>query len=70
MQIGKAVSSIAFSPDGKLLAAGEKGQAPSILIFDIESQKCISTLANAHRHGVTALAFDHTGTKLVSAGFK
>jgi hypothetical protein len=40
----KAISAVAFSPDGKYLAAGEKGLQPGILVFDTTTLKCVAIL--------------------------
>ena len=66
-------TAIAFSPDGKLLAAacvvGEANgtQSTSIVFYDIARAKEIKTFAN-QRHYVTALAFADQAKTLVAAG--
>jgi WD40 repeat protein len=63
------ISSVAFSPDGKLLAAGGSigEQINEIVVWDVATKEKRSTLTG-HRGGVAALAFSHDGKLLASAG--
>ena len=62
----QAVKTIAFSPDGKLLAtAGDDGL---ILIWDVDCRKLVQTLS-AHRWTISALSFSADGNTLVSASW-
>jgi WD40 repeat protein len=38
------VSSVTFSPDGKLLASGSEGSDNTVKLWDIQSGECIKTL--------------------------
>ena len=58
------VGSIAFSPDGKLLAVGGY---KDVQLLDAASGKVLATLSG-HADVVRALAFTPDGTKLTSAG--
>lgn len=58
------VCSLAFSPDGKTLAAGGSGDA-SIRVWNLETGKIEHLLKS---HAVVGLAFSPDGTALVSAG--
>lgn len=66
----KPISSIAISNDGKYLAVGERGHNPSILVYDVTNETCLTTLINHHKHGVGCLAFSPDNRYLVSVGFK
>jgi WD40 repeat protein len=61
------VYSLAFSPDGKLLASG--GEDAVIRVWDVNAQKLAFKLggANAHTAGIYALAFSPDGARLASA---
>ncbi len=59
-----AVTALAFSPDGKTLAAG--GADGQIYLFNVADGKFIRALAG-HTSAITSVAFHPTGTLLVSA---
>ena len=65
----KAVSCCTFSVDGRLLAVGEKGLDPAIIVFDTSSGAVLSEL-KAHKYGISCVAFSPTSNVLVSCGFK
>jgi WD40 repeat protein len=60
-----AISAIAFSPDGSLLAAGDVDK--KIKLFDVKSAKTIRTLSDVGTT-VLSLAFSPDGSRLASAG--
>ncbi|KAJ7513335.1 hypothetical protein O6H91_24G001100 [Diphasiastrum complanatum] len=63
----KALSSVAYSPEGKFIAAGESGHQPSVIVWDAVTGSCISEL-KAHKNGVSCLQFSPNGRHLVSIG--
>jgi WD40 repeat protein len=60
-----AVNSIAFSPDGLLVATA--GDDRSIQIWNAESRKLLHRIVNSHRGPVTSVHFSEPN-KLISAG--
>ena len=68
--VNKQVTSVAFSPDGRLLVAGTaaspQGKNP-IVIWRLSDRK-ESTSLDGHDNGVLSLAFDSKGQTLVSSG--
>ena len=67
-----AARSLAFSPDGKLLAIGGDGpeqESSSLMIWDVVSQKPLGQPLVGHKNGVYKLAFSHDGTTLASGSY-
>jgi len=65
----KTFSCVQFSKNGKMLAAGERGAKPSIVLWDVLSgKKVIEIKKDNHLYGVTCLAFSHDAKYLVSVG--
>ena len=60
------VSSVAFSPDGKILAGGSRDN--TILLWDIQTGKAIHALVG-HTENVGTMAFSPDGTMLASASW-
>ena len=50
----KHISSIAFSPDGKHLAAGECGHQPCVRVWDVASRSVLSEV-QGHSFGISCL---------------
>jgi WD40 repeat protein len=59
------INHLAFSPDGKVLAAGEAGRG-TILLWDAVSGRFLARLAG-HRGGIRDFAFSPDGKRLASA---
>jgi WD40 repeat protein len=57
---GKLLNCTAFSRDGKSVAAGERGHAPCVLVWDVESGRCVQQL-KGHKYGVASLSFSADG---------
>ena len=60
----KGVDTVAFSPDGKLLAS--EGPDATVLLWDVQTGKVLRTLTG-HGSGVTAVAFT-PDSRLVADG--
>lgn len=63
---GSWPSTIAFSPDGKLLACGTR--TGTVLVWIVEDGRLLFRL-DAHDHTVSAIAFSPDGNLLATAGF-
>ncbi len=66
--LGWGVTSLAFSPDGRCLAAGKMDEA--VLLFDIESGRRLSEQTKLRQLGqITALSFAPDGQRLFLGGY-
>ncbi len=62
----EGIEALAFSPDGRLLAAGESWSGTSVHLWDVETAARTATL-EGHRDRVNSLAFSPDGRTLASA---
>lgn len=62
------VLSLAFSPDGKLLATGggEPSRSGELLLWDVEKKTIVRTIVDAHSDTIFGLQFSQDGKKIVS----
>ena len=61
----KGGNAIAISPDGHFLAAGEGGENPQIILWDLRTNQQVQKLTG-HRNSVILLKFNQDGSKLIS----
>ncbi|KAI8811991.1 WD40-repeat-containing domain protein [Cladochytrium replicatum] len=64
---GRTLSALAFSTTGSLLALGEVGPRPRILVWDYNREAMVAEL-EGHYYGVMHLAFSPNSQRLVSIG--
>jgi microtubule-associated protein-like 6 len=62
------IACLAMHPDGNVVATGEKGENPKIIVWDAASMKTIVTIQGFHKRAVSFLAFSPSGKELVSIG--
>jgi WD40 repeat protein len=62
--------SVAFSPDGRLLAVGGTGKqdGPQVTVWDAATGQEQFTLSPQHTHGAAGVAFSHNGERLATGG--
>ncbi|CAI0424370.1 unnamed protein product, partial [Linum tenue] len=63
----KPLSCVAMSLDGRLVAAGESGNQPAVLVWEQSTGSFLSDLSG-HVCGVECIAFSPDGERLVSVG--
>ena len=67
--VKRPICSLVVSPDGKYLAAGERGHNPDCVIFDVQTGLKLQRLT-AHKGGLGCMAFSPNSRLLVTCGFK
>uniref|UniRef100_A0A3B3I461 EML-like first beta-propeller domain-containing protein n=1 Tax=Oryzias latipes TaxID=8090 RepID=A0A3B3I461_ORYLA len=65
----KAVTTLAFSPDGKYVATGECGHKPAVRVWNVSERLQVSELQE-HKFGVACVAFSPNGKYIVSVGYE
>uniref|UniRef100_UPI00398E5FA1 mitogen-activated protein kinase-binding protein 1-like isoform X2 n=1 Tax=Pristiophorus japonicus TaxID=55135 RepID=UPI00398E5FA1 len=65
----KAVSALAFSPDGKYLVTGESGHMPAVRVWDV-AEKIQVTELQCHKYGVSCVSFSPNLKYIVSVGYQ
>lgn len=54
----------AIHPEGKLMATGQIGKDPTIIVWDTEKMAKLSVMAGFHIRGVCAVGFSPDGTQV------
>uniref|UniRef100_A0A3P8RSI9 Mitogen-activated protein kinase binding protein 1 n=1 Tax=Amphiprion percula TaxID=161767 RepID=A0A3P8RSI9_AMPPE len=65
----KAITTLAFSPDGKYVVTGESGHMPAVRVWDVSEHVQVSELQE-HKYGVACVAFSPNGKYIVSVGYQ
>ncbi|XP_017293165.1 mitogen-activated protein kinase-binding protein 1 isoform X2 [Kryptolebias marmoratus] len=65
----KAITTVAFSPDGKHVVTGESGHMPAVRVWDVSERLQVSELQE-HKYGVSCVAFSPNGKYIVSVGYQ
>ena len=60
------ITCIAMHPTGKLVATGEAGRVPKIVVWRAEDQVAVSTMRGFHQAGIAFLSFSGNGNNLIS----
>jgi len=73
LEVGKStfisrVLSLAFSPDGKILATGggDPSRSGELMLWDVEKQTLITEIKDAHSDTVFGMEFSYDGKQIVS----
>ncbi|KAI3474427.1 hypothetical protein Pfo_029288 [Paulownia fortunei] len=67
-RVPKPLSCVALSRDGTIIAAGESGHQPGVLVWNCATLAFICEL-KCHQYGVACMALSPDGKHLVSVGF-
>ena len=59
---------LALHPDGKLVATGEMGKKPKIVVWDSTTMETVAVIEGLHKRAVCQLAFSDDGKFLASVG--
>ena len=62
------VISLALHPSGNLIATGQLGKTPRIVIWNAETMESVQTLHGVHKRGVPYLHVSKDGSRLVTVG--
>ncbi|XP_039993387.1 mitogen-activated protein kinase-binding protein 1 [Xiphias gladius] len=65
----KAITTLAFSPDGKYVVTGESGHMPAVRVWEVSERLQVSELQE-HKYGVSCVAFSPNGKYIVSVGYQ
>ncbi|XP_023807104.1 mitogen-activated protein kinase-binding protein 1 isoform X1 [Oryzias latipes] len=65
----KAITTLAFSPDGKYVVTGESGHMPAVRVWDVSERLQVSELQE-HKYGVACVAFSPNGKYIISVGYE
>ncbi|KAM4541274.1 mitogen-activated protein kinase-binding protein 1 [Fundulus diaphanus] len=65
----KAITTLAFSPDGKYVVTGESGHMPAVRVWEVSAHAQVAELQE-HKYGVSCVAFSPNGKYIVSVGYQ
>ncbi|CAJ1074945.1 LOW QUALITY PROTEIN: mitogen-activated protein kinase-binding protein 1-like [Xyrichtys novacula] len=65
----KAITTLAFSPDGKYVVTGESGHMPAVRVWEVSERLQVAELQE-HKYGVSCVSFSPNGKFIVSVGFQ
>ncbi|XP_037342592.2 mitogen-activated protein kinase-binding protein 1 isoform X2 [Pungitius pungitius] len=65
----KAITTLAFSPDGKYVVTGESGHMPAVRVWEVSERVQVSELQE-HKYGVSCVAFSPNSKYIVSVGYQ
>ncbi|MEQ2245712.1 Mitogen-activated protein kinase-binding protein 1, partial [Ilyodon furcidens] len=65
----KAITTLAFAPDGKYVVTGESGHMPAVRVWEVSEHAQVAELQE-HKYGVSCVAFSPNGKYIVSVGYQ
>lgn len=64
----REIVSFALHPNKRLVATGEAGEQPAVVVWDSETLQAVATLKGFHEQAVVQLAFSADGSRLAGVG--
>ncbi|XP_047197692.1 mitogen-activated protein kinase-binding protein 1 isoform X2 [Hippoglossus stenolepis] len=65
----KAITTLAFSPDGRFVVTGESGHVPAVRVWEVSERLQVSELQE-HKYGISCVTFSPNGKYIVSVGYQ
>uniref|UniRef100_A0A671TRS9 Mitogen-activated protein kinase binding protein 1 n=1 Tax=Sparus aurata TaxID=8175 RepID=A0A671TRS9_SPAAU len=65
----KAITTLAFSPDGKYIVTGESGHMPAVRVWEVLERQQVAELQE-HKYGIACVSFSPNGKYIVSVGYQ
>ena len=62
------ITAIAMHPNGRVVATGERGRVPKIMVWDVATCQTICVIRGFHERGISQLTFSTSGDVLISVG--
>ena len=62
------VTAMAIHPDGNIVATGQLGKTPLVVVWDVATGAAIQTISGFFKRGVLRLDFSSDGTTLIGVG--
>ena len=62
------MTAIALHPNGRIVATGERGRVPKILVWDVATCQTLCTIRGFHERGISQLSFSTSGDVLITIG--
>uniref|UniRef100_A0A671TTI9 Mitogen-activated protein kinase binding protein 1 n=1 Tax=Sparus aurata TaxID=8175 RepID=A0A671TTI9_SPAAU len=64
-----AITTLAFSPDGKYIVTGESGHMPAVRVWEVLERQQVAELQE-HKYGIACVSFSPNGKYIVSVGYQ
>ena len=62
------ITAIAMHPNGRVVATGERGRVPKIMVWDVATCQTMCVIRGFHERGISQLTFSTSGDVLISVG--
>ncbi|XP_062252893.1 mitogen-activated protein kinase-binding protein 1 [Platichthys flesus] len=65
----KAITTLAFSPDGRFVVTGESGHVPAVRVWEVSERLQVAELQE-HKYGISCVTFSPNGKYIISVGYQ
>lgn len=55
-------------PNGRIVASGERGRVPKVLVWDLATCQTICSIRGFHERGISQISFSTSGNELITVG--